>query len=75
MRRVALAVTAVAWLLLPATAHAGVTECRRLTFQIEHFEGMAERAAARGSAMWEGRTQAHVERLKQRRKACLPAVD
>jgi hypothetical protein len=71
MRRIALVVVA-ATCLLPAGARAGVTECRRLTQQIEHFQRMAEEAEERDNELWEQRTREHVERLVERRKAQCP---
>ena len=52
--------------LLPVAASAA-DDCRRLTRQIEHFEGVVEMAQERDNELWEAETRRHIERLEQRR--------
>jgi hypothetical protein len=59
-------------LLLPVTASAGTIECRRLTRKVDHFTGMVERAHDLDNAMWEERTQQHLDLLIARRAAHCP---
>jgi len=68
------ALAALLLLLVPALAGAETTlarplghpaECARLRKQIDHFQGMADRAEAQGNAMWTQRTQQHVSRLRE----------
>ena len=47
-------------------------ECARLEKQIQHFEGMVERAEALDNDMWAERTQQHVDLLKERQKVRCP---
>jgi hypothetical protein len=47
-------------------------ECARLRKQIDHFEGMADRAEAQGSEMWTERTEQHVSLLRERQKERCP---
>lgn len=74
MRRATLAISAVCALctLAPAPAVAGPhPECRRMTRQIEHFEGVVELAEERGNALWEAETRRHIGRLElQRARRC-----
>lgn len=42
-------------------------ECRRLTRQIAHFEGVAEMAGDRRDELWLGATQDHIRRLEDER--------
>ncbi len=73
MRMLALvAIALAAFLSVPDAARAGRVECDRLSRQIAHFEGMADRAAERENEMWEERTRAHVERLRERREQACP---
>jgi hypothetical protein len=56
---------AIAW---PARAPAALRpECRRLTRQIEHYQGVAKLARERGNALWERETRRHVAELEARR--------
>jgi len=49
-------------------------ECRKLTKQINHFEGtILPLAISRGNRAWERATNAHVERLWHRRADLCPA--
>jgi hypothetical protein len=60
-------VAVAAVLLAPLAAQAaGVVECARLRRQIEHFQGMTDRAEALESEMWAERMGQHVARLKER---------
>lgn len=48
-------------------------QCRRLTRQIQHFEGdVLPRASARGDQAWAEATRQHVERLWHRRADLCP---
>jgi hypothetical protein len=47
-----------------AAMEAHPAECSRLARQIDHYEGMAERARQMGNDMWRGRTQNHVDMLR-----------
>lgn len=50
------------------------SQCRRLTKQINHFEGtILPMAIARGNRAWERATNDHVERLWHRRADLCPA--
>ena len=49
--------------------------CSRLTRQISHFEGVADRARARDNEMWLASTAAHIERLRDRRSRLCPEYD
>ncbi|MBW2716343.1 MAG: hypothetical protein JRD03_09715 [Deltaproteobacteria bacterium] len=60
----ALAIAAVLGLLLPAAAAADPSDCGRLMYRINHFEGMIARAEEAGREDWAGKTQAHVELLE-----------
>jgi hypothetical protein len=60
----ALAIAAVLGLLLPAAAAADPSDCGRLMYRINHFEGMVARAEEAGRDDWAGKTQAHVELLE-----------
>jgi len=63
-----------AWLLVGAAPALAATpqpggahpaECARLKRQIDHFEGMVERAEQQGSEVWATRTQQHVDLLRE----------
>jgi hypothetical protein len=60
----ALAIAAVLGLLLPAAAAADPSDCGRLMYRINHFEGMIARAEEAGRDDWAGKTEAHVELLE-----------
>ena len=47
-------------------------QCRQLTKQIETHSHTVARAQSRGNAMWAGATQAHINRLDQRRMKLCP---
>lgn len=74
--------TALALLLLvPAAARAQndfarplghPAECARLHRQIAHFEGMAARAEALDSELWQERTEQQVSLLRERQKQRCP---
>ncbi len=50
------------------------SQCRRLTKQINHFEGMVlPRAIEQGNRGWEKSTSDHIERLWHRRADLCPA--
>jgi hypothetical protein len=58
----------LAAIVSPASAPAALRpECRRLTRQIEHYEGVAKMARERGNALWERETRRHVAELRARR--------
>lgn len=59
-----LAFAAVLGLLLPGAAAADPSDCGRLMYRINHFEGMAARAEEAGRDDWAGKTLAHVELLE-----------
>ena len=63
-----LAVAALAAGLLapPAAQAAGPSECSRLRRQIDHFQGMTDRAEQLGDPMWTERMGEHLARLKGR---------
>jgi hypothetical protein len=64
-----LAVAALAaGLLVPIAARAvgGPAECARLRRQIDHFQGMTERAETLGNAMWSERMGEHLAQLRGR---------
>jgi hypothetical protein len=47
-------------------------ECARLHKQIAHFEGMVERAEARGNELWTNGMQDHVDRLREEQRTLCP---
>ena len=53
-------------LLLPAIASADPPDCGRLMRQINHFEGMVDRAEQLGNDSWSENTQRHVDLLEDR---------
>jgi hypothetical protein len=53
-------------LLLPGLATADPSDCGRLMHQIDHFEGMVDRAETLGRNDWAQKTQRHVELLETR---------
>ena len=59
-------------LALPAQAVRGTRDCRRMTRQIAHYEGVADVAKQRDNEMWRTATIAHVERLQVRRAKMCP---
>ena len=67
--RIALVIGLCVALLAPGLALASPQECGRLTKQIEHYQDMSDRAAARGNQMWQNGMDAHIGRLKGRRSA------
>ena len=46
--------------------------CRKLTRQIEHYQGVVQLARERDDELWESRMQQHVDRLVVRRAARCP---
>ncbi len=62
----ALAFAAAIGLLLPGVAAADPSDCGRLMYRIDHFEGMVDRAEALGKDDWAEKTQRHVELLETR---------
>jgi len=79
--RVCATVAALLLLCVPCAASAATpqtlqlghpAECARLRKQIDHFEGMTERAEAQGNAMWTERTGQHVALLRERQKTRCP---
>jgi hypothetical protein len=69
-----LAVAALAaGLFAPLAAQAaGPAECSRLRRQIDHFQGMTDRAEKLGQPMWTERMSQHLARLKGRQKDRCP---
>lgn len=66
--RLAVAVAAVAAaLLLPIAAAANPARCQQLDRQIQHYQGMVERAQDLDNEMWEQRTQRQVALLMGQR--------
>ena len=65
---------AVVCLLVAASAEASlnVSQCRRLTRQIDRFESVAEMAEERGDEMWRAGTMAHLQRLTARHVRLCP---
>jgi hypothetical protein len=53
-------------------ANAHPAECARLARQIDHFEGMQERAQQLGNELWVERTQQHVALLREQQKERCP---
>ncbi len=63
---------ALAVFLLPGVGAADPPDCARMLRQINHFEGMADRAEDLGNEMWATKTQAHVDLLEDRLAARCP---
>lgn len=60
-------------LLAPLGAQAaGPAECARLRRQIDHFQGMTDRAEALESEMWTQRMGEHVAQLRERQAERCP---
>jgi hypothetical protein len=57
----------------PSVATADPADCGRLMRQINHYEGMIERAESRGRDMWAQNTQRHVDLLEDRLASRCPA--
>lgn len=76
-RLLAAAFVALACLLASGTAEAALnsSKCRRLTRQINQYEGVAEMAAARGDKLWFQGTMNHIQRLSDRRIRMCPQFD
>jgi hypothetical protein len=60
-------------LLLPAIAAADPPDCGRLMRQINHFEGMVDRAEQLGNDGWSENTQRHVDLLEDRLASRCPS--
>ena len=60
--------------LAPAASHAATNthECKRMSRQIAHFEGVIEMAEDRHDQLWEAQTRRHVGRLSARRDRICP---
>jgi hypothetical protein len=73
--KLALGVFALALIGLshPPVATADPADCGRLMRQINHYEGMIERAEARGMDAWADNTQLHVDLLEDRLASRCPA--
>jgi hypothetical protein len=56
----------------PPLGGAHPAECARLKRQIDHFEGMVERAEEAGNELWSTRTQQHVDLLRKRQSERCP---
>jgi hypothetical protein len=67
---------AAALLLAAATAGAEehYRECRRISRQMVHFEGVAEMARDRDNELWEKATLDHIQRLGDRRRRLCPEM-
>jgi hypothetical protein len=57
----------------PTVAIADPADCGRLMRQINHYEGMIERAENRGNEMWAENTQRHVDLLEDRLASRCPS--
>ncbi len=55
-----------------AGAVGNVSQCRRLTRQIDHFETVAEMAKERGDRLWFDGTVSHLQRLSVRQQRMCP---
>ena len=73
--RALLATAAIACLLLPGAASAGRVECDRLERQIGHYQGMLDRAKELDNELWVERTEAHLDRLRERHDDKCPKFD
>ena len=72
-RRLVLCSAAVGLLLAgSAGAAANVSQCRRMTRQIDHFENVAEMAKERGDRIWFEGTASHLQRLSDRHERMCP---
>jgi len=74
MRKLLVALTVVAMLAVDGVAAAGSNtgRCRKLTRQIEQFEGTLALATQRDDDLWAGATQEHIARLAERRASLCP---
>lgn len=59
----------------PSQQSSYAAHCRTLTKQIAHFEGVADMARDRDDDLWEASTEAHIERLTNRRSQLCPEYD
>ena len=57
----------------PPVASADPADCGRLMRQINHYEGMIERAENRGRDDWAGKTGLHLELLEDRLASRCPS--
>jgi hypothetical protein len=57
----------------PSVATADPPDCARLMRQINHYEGMIERAEERGNELWADNTQRHVDLLEDRLASRCPS--
>jgi len=71
--KAALAFVFAIGLLVPGIAASDPSDCGRLMYQINHFEGMADRAEALGRDDWAEKTQRHVDVLETRLANRCPA--
>jgi hypothetical protein len=71
LRGRALRIFLFAALALPGPA-AAEPSCRKLDNQIAHYQDVTRMAQARGDALWEESTAAHVSRLQDRRQRICP---
>lgn len=65
---------ALVLLALAAPAQAGkyFKDCRRMTRQIDRYEGVVEMAEDRDNELWAEATKRHIERLMERRAELCP---
>jgi hypothetical protein len=56
----------------PPLGGAHPAECARLKRQIDHFDGMVERAKEQDNELWAARTQQHVDLLRKRQSGRCP---
>lgn len=68
-----LAVAATIGFLLPGVAAADPSDCGRLMYRINHFEGMVDRAEAAGRDDWADKTQRQVDLLETQLAERCPA--
>jgi hypothetical protein len=67
---------AALWSASPALARPShKAQCRKITRQIDHFSGVASRAAQRGDEMWFDGTVDHIRRLGERRVRLCPEFE
>ena len=73
--KLALGLVALALICLshPPVASADPADCSRLMRQINHYEGMVERAEQQGRDGWADNTQRHVDLLEDRLASRCPS--
>ncbi|MGH0036700.1 MAG: hypothetical protein ACQGVK_16880 [Myxococcota bacterium] len=77
MSRPIAALLAGSLLLVPASAAVAeehYRECKKITRQMTHYEGVVEMARERDNALWENATLDHIQRLADRRRRLCPEM-